>query len=300
MIPRRLLHHDAIAAATARLSYGQTLALVTALGALLRLAFIARQPIGYDEDFTAVVVHQPLDRMVDIVSRDSAPPLFYLMERAVVVLGDVAGLASFGGPGGPVALRMVPTLAGIAAIPLLAALARRAAGDAARIWAAVFAALVPTAVMLSGFARMYGLAATLTLAAALLLWRALEQPGRARWAAYAAVAAAAVWSDYFSAVALAGIFAAALWLRPGWRAATAGFVATAVAVASIAPWLVVARAQLEHTGQGFWVPPLGPTMVGGTFAQLFMGPPISSSLPSGSLLIGLQDVAVLAGFASLA
>jgi 4-amino-4-deoxy-L-arabinose transferase-like glycosyltransferase len=238
--------------------------------------------------------------MIDIVSRDSAPPLFYVLERCVTALADLAGLASFGGPGGPVALRLVPALAGIAAIPLLAALGRRVGGDAAGLWTAVFTALVPTAVMLSGFARMYGLASTLTVASAMLLWRAVEKPGLARWAAYVAAAAAAVWTDYFSAVALAGIFVAALWLRPGRRTAAVAFGATAVAVATIAPWLIVARAQFEHTGQSFWVAPLGPVMVGGTLAQLFMGPPIDPALPFGYALIGLQDVAVAAGFAALA
>jgi 4-amino-4-deoxy-L-arabinose transferase-like glycosyltransferase len=286
--------------AVARLSYGRTLAIVTAFGAVLRLAFIARQPIGYDEDFTAVVVHQSVGRMIDIVSRDSAPPLFYLLERFAVAAADLAGLATLGGPGGPVALRLVPTLAGIAATPLLAALARRVAGDGAGIWAAVFAAVVPTTVMLSGFARMYGLAATLTVAAALLLWRAVEKPGAGRWAAYATVSAAAIWTDYFSAVALAGILLAALWLRPGRRVAVAGLAATAVAVASIAPWLVVARAQFEHTGQGFWVPPLSPAMVVGTVAQLFMGPPIDGRIPYAPALVTLQVVAVAAGSATLA
>ena len=284
----------------AGLSYGRALLLVTALGSVLRLAFIARQPIGYDEDFTAAVVHQPLGRMIDMVSRDSAPPLFYLLERAIVAVADLAGLATFGGPGGPVTLRLVPALAGIAAIPLLAALARRVGGDAAGIWAAVFAAVVPTTVMLSGFARMYGLAATLTVAAALLLWRAAEKPGVGRWAAYAAVAAAAVWSDYFSAVALAGVCLAALWLRPGRGTAVTGLVATAVALASIAPWLVVARAQFQHAGQGFWVPPLSPAMVVGTLAQLFMGPPVDGRVPYAPALAALQVLAVAAGVAALA
>jgi uncharacterized membrane protein len=267
---------------------------------VLRFALIARQPIGYDEDFTAVVVHQPLGRMIDIISRDSAPPLFYLLERAVVVAADLLGLAGFGGPGGPVALRLVPTLAGIAAIPLLAALGRRVGGDRAGIWTAVFAAFVPTAVMLSGFVRMYGAASTLTVAAALLMWRAVEQPGRRRWAAYIVAAAAAVWMDYFSAVALAGIFVAAVWLRPGRRTVAAAFIATAVACASILPWVYVAQAQLQHTGQGFWVLPLGPAMIGGTFCQLFMGPPIDWGIPFGLVLVGLQFMAVLAGSAALA
>jgi len=282
-----------------RLSYGRTLALITAIGAVLRFAFIARQSLGYDEDFSAVILHQSLGRMIEIVSRDSAPPLFYLLERAVVALADLLGLASFGGPGGPAALRLVPVLAGIAVIPLLAALARRVGGDAAGLWTALFAALAPTTVMLSGFARMYGLAAALTVAAALLLWRAIEKPSPARWAAYVAAGAAAVWTDYFSAVALSGIFAAALWLRPGRRTSGIALVATALAVASIVPWLVVARAQFEHASQGFWVPPLSPTMVGGTLAQLFMGPPVDAGLPFGTALIALQDLAVVAGFAAL-
>jgi 4-amino-4-deoxy-L-arabinose transferase-like glycosyltransferase len=289
-IPGRLPAHP---------TYARAVALATVAGAVLRFALIARQPIGYDEDFTAVVVHQPVGRMIDIVSRDSAPPLFYLLERAVVVAADFLGLAGLGGPGGPVALRLVPTLAGIAAIPLLAALARRVGGDRAGIWTAVFAAFVPTAVMLSGFVRMYGAASTLTVAAALLMWRAVEKPGPWRWAAYTLAAAAAVWMDYFSAVALAGIFVAAVWLRPDRRVVAAAFIATAVACASIAPWLYVAQAQLQHTGQGFWVLPLGPTMIGGTYCQLFMGPPIDWGIPFGLVLVGLQFAAVLAGSAAL-
>ena len=295
--------HRLLSQTTARLailSYGRFLALITTIGAVLRLAIIARQPLGYDEDFTAFVVHQPVGRMIDIVGRDSAPPLFYILERAAVVLADALGVGSLGGPGGPVALRLVPTLAGIAAIPLLAALARRVGGNAAALWAAAFVAFLPTTVMLSGFVRMYGVASTLTVVSALLLWRAVEKPSPGRWAGYVAAAAAAVWTDYFCVVALAGIFAAAMWLRPGWRTAAVARGASAIAVASIAPWLFVARAQFEHTGQGFWVQPLSPTMVGGTLCQLFMGPPIDWGLPFGLVLVALQFVAVMAGCAALA
>jgi 4-amino-4-deoxy-L-arabinose transferase-like glycosyltransferase len=288
------------ASAAARLSYGQMLAVVTVAGALLRLAFIARQPLGLDEDFTAVVVHQPVDRMIDIVGRDSAPPLFYLVERAAASIFDAFGLASLGGLGGPVALRLVPTLAGIALIPLLAALARRAGGDRAGIGAALFAALAPATMMLSGFARMYVPAAMLTVASALLLWRAIERPGAVRWTAYAGVAALAVWTDYFSAVALAGILAAGMWLRPRRSVAAMALGATALSVATIAPWLIVARSQFEHAGQGFWVPALSPTVLGGTLAQLFAGPAVDSRVPFGPPLFGLQAIAVAAGVVCLA
>ena len=293
-----ILHR--LSARLATLPYGRAVGLATAAGAVLRLATLARQPLGYDEDFTAVVVHQPAGRMLDILGHDSAPPLFYLLERAVVVAADFAGLAGFGGPGGPVALRIVPAIAGIAVIPLLAALARRVGGDSAGVWAAVFVAFVPTTVMLSGFVRMYGLGATLTVAAALLLWRAVEVPVLRRWTLYVVVAAAAVWTDYFCVVALAGIFGAALWLRPGRRVAATAFAATAIAVGSVAIWLVAAPAQFGHAGQGFWIAPLGPVMLGGTYGQLFAGPPIHWGIPFAPLLYGLQVGAVLAGSAALA
>jgi hypothetical protein len=297
-------------------------ALVTIGGAILRLALVARQPIGYDEDFTAVTVHAPLDRTLDIVARDSAPPLFYVLERAVVALFDGLGLAGLGGRGGPVALRLLPTLAGIALIPVVAALASRVtngrpiAGRTAAVWAALFTAFAPTTLQLSGFARMYGLGATLTAACALLLWQAVdgrvEQPsgepppragGRNRawtWLAFTACAVAAAWTDYFCLVALAGIVAATLWLRPGPRDAILAVAASGVAAASLVPWLVVAGEQVHHSGQGFWVKPLGLDSLAGTLPQLFAGPQVPGDAPFSGPLTALQGVAVVAGFAALA
>ena len=280
---------DRLAGLRNSLGYGRTLAVITAAGAFLRLAFLARQPLGYDEDFSAVVLHSPLNRMLDIVGRDSAPPLFYLLAWLPAHL-DAS----------PWALRLVPALAGIALIPLVAALARRVSGDASGLWAAVLVAVLPTTVMLSEFARMYGLAGALTVAATLLLWRATDSPTLGRWAAYAVVAAAAVWTDYFAVVALAGIVMAGIWLRPSRRVAAAAILATTGAVLSLTPWFLFARTQFAHAGQGFWVPPLSLTTVGGTLGQLFTGPPVDSGLTFGPGLVTLQFVAVAAGCAALA
>jgi len=277
-----------------RPSYARALAAITAAGALLRLAFLARQSIGYDEDFTALVLHQTPGHMMDILSHDSAAPLFYLLAGLVTGIANAAGLASFGGPGGPVALRLVPAAAGIALIPLIAALGRRIGGNSSGLWAAAFTAFAPATVWLSGFARMYGLAAALTVAASLLMWRAVERPTIGRWAAYSLVAAAAVWTHYLSILALAGILLAGLSLRPPRRVAASAFVATAAAVISIVPWLVAASAQLEHAGQGFWVEPLSPSLIGGTIAQLVAGPPTGMDPPVALPLALLQAVAIAA------
>jgi mannosyltransferase len=268
--------------------YGRSLAGIAAAGAVLRLALLARQPLGYDEDFTAAVVVRPLGEMLNVVSRDSAPPLFYVAEWLVAQLSRDAA-----------ALRLVPALAGIALIPLLAALARRVAGDAAGLWAAAFAAVLPATLLVSLNARMYAPAGTLVVAAALLGWRAVERPSAARWAAYGLAGAAAVWTDYFAAPALLGVLAALACLRPPRRTLAAAAVATGAAIAAIAPWLLAAREQLGHAGQGFWTPPFGPTSVAGTLAQLFAGPPIDPGVPGREILQGLQVAAILAGCGAL-
>ena len=274
-------------------TYGRTLLLITAAGAVLRLLLMARQPLGYDEDFTAVVVGRPLGEMLGIVGRDSAPPLFYVLEWLVAQVAH-----------GPAALRLVPALAGIALIPLLAALARRAAGDAAGLWAAAFAAVLPTTLLSSENARMYALAGVLVVAATLLIWRAVEPPTVERptnriWVAYTVAAAAAVWSDYFAAVALAGVLVAVVWLRPPRRTLVLAGIATAIAFASLAPWLIFAQGQFGHAGSSFWIPPLSVESVGGTFGQLFAGPPIDPGVPGREALLALQVVAVVAGSLAL-
>ena len=283
--------------------YGRTLVLITAAGAVLRLLLMARQPLGYDEDFTAVVVGRPLGEMLSTVGRDSAPPLFYVLEWLVAQVAH-----------GPAALRLVPALAGIALIPLLAALARRAAGDAAGLWAAAFVAVLPTTLLGSENARMYALAGALVVAATLLIWRAVERPtvegptvdrravdrrAEGLWVAYAAVAAAAIWTDYFAAVALAGVLVAVAWLRPPRRSLVTAGVVTAIVFASIGLWLIFAQGQLGHAGSSFWIPPLSFGSVGGTFGQLFAGPPVDSVVPDREALLALQVVAVVAGSLAL-
>jgi mannosyltransferase len=250
---------------------------------------LARQPLGYDEDFTAAAIARPFGEMLSVVGHDSAPPLFYAPEWLVA---QVAG--------GPAALRLVPALAGIALIPLLAALARRVGGDRAGLWAAAFAAVLPATLLGSENARMYSQAGALVVASILLAWRATERPSAGRWLAYAVVAGAAVWTDYFAAVALAGVLLAVAWLRPGRRALTWVTAATGAAFASVGLWLLAAPDQLSHAGQGFWIPPLSPGSILGTAGQLFAGPPVDSGVPFQEGLIALQVVAVVAGTLALA
>jgi 4-amino-4-deoxy-L-arabinose transferase-like glycosyltransferase len=240
---------------------------ITGLGLVARLALLAYQPLWRDEAFTALAVQRPLGSMIDVVRNDSAPPLFYLVERIFAVVST-----------SPAMLRLFPVLVGTAAIPLVAALGRRVAGDPGGVWAAGIGAVAPALLVSSLDARMYVLATTLVLASTLCLLRALDRPSPLRWALYLAMSILAVYTVYFALFAVfAQMMTVALfhWRRRRGTVLLVGALA-AVTLVSLIPWIVAARAQLNHSATAFWVPRLSIRSVLGGLEQFFTGPPINS------------------------
>src|ERR1700688_5129788 len=185
--------------------------------------------------------------MLAVVRNDSAPPLFYLVERLFAVVST-----------SPAVLRLFPVLVGTAAIPLVAALGRRIAGDASGLWAALIGAVAPALMVSSLDARMYVLATTLVLASTLCLLRALDRPSPLRWALYLAMSILAVYTVYFALFAIFAQVARVALLHGRQRRGTMVIVGglAAVTLASLIPWIVAARAQLDHSASAFWVPRL--------------------------------------------
>jgi 4-amino-4-deoxy-L-arabinose transferase-like glycosyltransferase len=259
--------------------------LITIAGLAGRLLFLGYQPLWRDEAFTAVVVQRPVGQMLDAVRSDSAPPLAYLLDHLVAMVSS-----------GPAALRLVAVVAGAGAIPLGAALGRRIAGDRGGVITALVCALTPALVLSARDARMYALATTLVMASSLLLWRAVERPARVRWAAYAAVTALALYTQYFAIFAVAAqVIAVLVVFRSGWRTTLSVAAAAGIAVLTLLPWLLVARAQFAHIGDAFWVTRLGFLSVVGVFLPFFSGPPVDPWIPAKVSLLALQGFSAGAG-----
>jgi len=271
--------------------YAGRIWLITAVGLAWRLALLGYQPLWRDEAFTALAVQRPLGSMLDVVRHDSAPPLFYLLERAVALVST-----------SPVALRLLPVLAGAAAIPITAALGRRVASDAGGTWAAVIGALAPALAVSSLDARMYILATTLVLGSTLCLLRALERPSVLRWALYVGVSILAVYTVYFALFALLGQVIAVAVLFGRRHFGTSVLVAGlgAATLASLTPWIVVARTQLSHGTAGFWVPKLSVVSLFGGLGQFFIGSPINSWVTGYVVLRTLEVACIVAGLIALA
>jgi 4-amino-4-deoxy-L-arabinose transferase-like glycosyltransferase len=271
--------------------YSGRIWLITLAGLVVRLALIAYQPLWRDEAFTALAVQRPLGSMLTVVRHDSAPPLFYLLERIVAIVST-----------SPAALRILPVLAGVAAIPIIAALGRRVAGDTGGTWAAVIGAVAPALLVSSLDARMYMLATTLVLASTLSLLRALERPSVLRWALYAGLSILAVYTVYFALFAvLAQVIAVAILTarrHPG-TTLLVGAIGL-VTLVSLTPWVIVASSQLSHGTGGFWVPKLSVLTLSGGLVQFFNGPPISTWVTGYIGLRIIEGAAVAAGVVALA
>jgi len=266
--------------------YAGKIWLITGLGLIARLALLAYQPLWRDEAFTALAVQRPLGSMIDVVRNDSAPPLFYLVERLFAVVSTAPGM-----------LRLFPVLAGAVAIPLISALGRRVAGDAGGVWAAVIGAVAPALLVSSLDARMYVLATTLVLASTLCLMRALERPSALRWVLYLAISILAVYTVYF---ALFAVFAQVITVATlhGRRRRGVAMLVTALGAAtvvSLVPWIVAARAQLGHSTGAFWVPRLSVRSIFGGLEQFFTGPPLNSWVTGFATVRALEVAGDVAG-----
>ena len=227
-------------------TYGLSLALVTILGALIRLHGSGSLALNADEGATNYFAHQPLaDLWGPPASLETNPPLFYTLVRGVVLLlGD-----------GTAALRSASVAAGILCIPVAAYVAHRLGGRTAGLAAALLVATSATSVASSQDARTYSmltLAALVAIAAEVWLVQAYRRPERRRvptaaaWASYSVASIAALYLHNTAVVMVAGLnlLAAFCWLGTlgmQRRFAVRWIAANAVVAAACAPWLPSSR-----------------------------------------------------------
>lgn len=217
------------------------LRLAAALAALTLLALGVRalrlgwQPLWWDEGYSVYFATEPLPRMLWLTARDIHPPLYYgLLHGWFALLASTRAEAA----------RLLSVLCGVAAVPLLAWLARLMRPDrpAVALWAASLLALSPLHLFYSQEVRMYGLAVVLALLATIAFWRWLQAlaAGHSAWlpaAAYVAAASLALWTLYYSGFLIAAhLLWAAVHLRRQ-RTAWAWLVGMALAILAVQiPW----------------------------------------------------------------
>lgn len=184
------------------------LALVTLLGAAVRVKVAATEPPHFDESYTAV--HYVFETAKTIVTTYDEPNNHVFHNLLAWVSTGLFG-------NGPFALRLPALIAGIALVPATGLLARatvrhaRRAGGAgvAGLVAAGIVAAAPPLIAYSANARGYSIVLLLMVAQLGLTLRLARTPKLPAWAAWVLCGAVAIWTV---PTAVLGVGVAATWL----------------------------------------------------------------------------------------
>ena len=235
---------------------------LTFCAALARLPALGERSLWLDEFSTWHVARLPLRQSL-AWEAELTPPLYQLCVRAVLAFANAAH-----DPAPEKLLRLPAALAGIALVPVTAALGRRLGGPLVGISAAGLVAVHPLLVEYSREARPYAL---LLLFCALATWsweRLVRRGHRGTAVAYVALATLAMYSHMLAGLTLAAHVA--WWLPRRKQPGAARCAAALAAVGFLAtPLLVRAYALRDATAAGLaWIAPPSPVDAGRVFMAI--------------------------------
>lgn len=211
------------------------------VGVVARFATAA--DLWLDEALTVNIARVPLADLPDALRLDGAPPLYYaLLHLWMRVFGE-----------GTFAVRALPGLLAVAALPLMWAAGRRLGGERLAWAATLILAASPFAARYGTENRMYSLLVVLVLAGFLAVHSLLHGGGRRPTLALAALTGALLLTHYWSFYLLAAValFLVAVVRRgrePARSGARRGLLAMAGGSLAFLPWAPVFLHQLRNTG----------------------------------------------------
>src|SRR5215217_1397415 len=211
-----------------RLAVSALVVACCATGVLLR--FWPRPAIWLDEAQSLAFASAPLNAIPGALRQDGAPPLYYvLLHGWMWLVGD-----------GDDAVRLLSSLLSAATLVVLAIPVRRRWGTALAAVATVLLATNPFAIRYATHARLFSLVMLEVVVALALVARALERPRAGRLAAVTLVAAAMLYTHYWTIYLLATA-AALLWLAGRHGDATTRRSRRLVAISAAAEFVLWSR-----------------------------------------------------------
>jgi mannosyltransferase len=223
---------------------------VVAAGLLLR--FWTRSGLWLDEALTVDIARLPLHEIPNALKHDGAPPLYYYLLHFWIVLFGQSNDA----------VRSFSGIMAVLTLPVGWLCGKRFGGRAVGWTMLVLLASAPFAVYYATESRMYALVILLTGLGFLALQRAVTAPRPGNLIAVALVAAALLYTQYWSLylVGIVGIWLIASIVRTRRRghpedAPWPALIAVAAGCLLFVPWVPTFLYQAKHTGTPWAAPP---------------------------------------------
>ena len=219
---------------------------VIVLGAVLRFRALGAKPVWTDEGSAWTAASLPVNELLHrCVSRDASPPLFYLVTKLALALGDDEWH-----------LRLFPAVCSVALVWLTYRIARLGLGRGYATLAAFLLAISPYQVMYAQEARTYTPAAAFMVGAMYVYARLQQSPGPQRWLPLVLFNAAGLWTQSLAALGIAAQGLLSVLTPTGRRRFWPWAGAVAAACLLYVPWVLASRAMAGNLGHSHWyIPP---------------------------------------------
>jgi len=223
----------------------------------LTLQTITASSIWFDEAFSAYIVRFNFFDIARYTASDVHPPVYYWTLK---VWTELFGTSE-------VAFRSMSLMFGMVAIAFGFLLVKRLFGRKAAYVSLIFLALSPMLVRYGQEARMYTMAAAISLAATYVLTFAVNSKRRLPWTIYGILVAVGMWTHYFTALVWLSHWVWRFIVK--WQTGKRGLelkkaffdknwmFTHILAVAIFIPWAVVMLIQMTVIqAGGFWIGPV--------------------------------------------
>jgi len=218
---------------------------ITLLGATFRLFHLGAQSLWLDESLSLVFASVPLKTSMEAILADGIhPPLYYLVLRLFLCMGQSEEIA-----------RLPSAIFGILTIPLVYEIGRLCFDQKIGSVSAFLLSLSPFHVWFSQDARMYAMAAFLTLASVCFFLRLLQGSNWRWWVGFVVCTVLGYYTHYFTFfITLAEFTYLLITFRTRYKLFRKWTLAQAVAFLPLIPWLVaIFTREMGSFGIG-WVP----------------------------------------------
>ncbi len=235
---------------------------VLIIGIALTFTGIGDEAYWYDESFSAAVATRSVPDIVEVISKDSHPPLYYLMLRAfVAAFGDSVA-----------AVRSLSALGTLALAALGFIYLRKEWGEIGGLAFSAIVLATPMSICAGQEARMYSWLTCFVTAMVLQGAVALRGDRLRSWVALSALTLAAAYTHYYGLVA-AGfywlILFARLAIRGEWSRLKKASIVGVITIAMYVPWVVFFVSQFSRVATHFWIDRLTVASVGAALVYPF-------------------------------